>query len=308
LDLFPWKKENKNPSIKKAILEHTIIENRRTSWAVAIIMFFLNENLITNGENRIPFNKEIEHIYPTMDTISTINFLKQKLTNFDLLNNNIQNKIKHFEFPFKVIEEKTDYGCNNKIAIVEKNNEEYVCKIYKPNKIRYFDNELDIYKTFKNEDFIPELIEYKENWILIKYHKESISINQKLNRLGKLPISISKNIFKNLKKLWAAGFIHMDFHPGNILFYKKNILFIDFEYLYKMNIVDKTFLESPGLIFTDRVEYDAPLHHINYLSFWKKLVGFELHEIVYYPTVVLIMKRLPEYTSYWINKVISKVK
>lgn len=286
LDLFPW--TNVKCSLQNIEWDKNS-DNHRIEWSVFTVKRFLAEQLCNKQNNHLkgillpdePFDyfantsrlfKAFEEYYP--DIADQIN-----------------KKTIKFHCKFKIIKQLTDYGCNNRIDLVEYENQIMICKTFKPDRISFFKNEIIARKNFHQVINIPKIIIEGNNYLLIEYLKSSKPLTSLFNNYKLLKIRTAKRIILDLKCMFSKGFINLDFHPGNILVSnEQDLWYIDFEYLLQHNN-DFSFLNNPGIIKHDKYLFNSPLSHITYKNYWEPIIKINLKILLYAPLPILLIFR-----------------
>lgn len=297
-DLFPLKTPIKD--IDGNIYNDELFNNNyRLQWAKLVIIKYLNKEL-----NQKKYNVKLSSEIFKINTLKNINTLNKELTDY------IKCSISKFEVPYKIIKEFTNFGCNNRTDLVQKNKKIYVCKTFKPDRNKYLANEILVRGKIKNDVLFPKIIETGENYILFEYIDGAKPIYYMLNRFKKYPIDLQKSIFSDLKKIWDRGIILLDFHPGNILIdNNKNLYFIDFEYA-SLRTNERSFISGPSFIEPNKLFYYGPLDEITYEKCWKQNIYFKSAYLFGNTTINILSKlfNLKDYSQLYIKKLIRKLK
>ncbi|HQH24786.1 MAG TPA: AarF/UbiB family protein [Bacteroidales bacterium] len=285
LDLIPWKNYK---SELKNIDWDSDSDNHRIEWSIYVVKKFLKEQAFyCNKISKTSF-PSVPFKYYSKSKRITLLFQRY----YKDIDNQINNKHNAFATKFKIIRPLTNFGCNNKTDLIDLNGHKFVCKTFKPDRITYLENEIIAREELNSIIFIPPIITTGTNFILIEYLEDSKSLTSAYNKYKLLKLSFAKKIFLDLKVIYSKGFIHLDFHPGNILVDSKlNLVYIDFEYLHR-HYYEFKLQKSPGLIKHNKLTYNSPLEHITYKNYWYNIIRIPLYHLLYLPIGLLYVERL----------------
>lgn len=137
-----------------------------------------------------------------------------------------ENQSKRFKVRFPVERPLSRFAARARVDVVLTGEKLAVCKTFKPLRTRAFQNELAALQALKDVPYAPDLLEAGGNWILMSY-MEDLSPVQDEGHLCDRDIVDS---FKLLHDLHHRGFMHLDFHPGNVMKRGADVCLIDFEH------------------------------------------------------------------------------
>lgn len=287
LDLVPWKDVR---SKVKNVSWDSESENHRIEWSLDVVSRFLADELNQGTREQIISGDFFRGLLTPCAGTATLKSFFAKFYPAVLKEND--RKAEEFECRFPVVKELTDYGCNNRIDLVECGGQKLICKTFKPTKLRYLENEVIARNRFAGLLRMPKIVERTGNYILLEYLQDIQPIHVLCNRNGLLRIEYAKLIFSAFNRMFEAGFVHLDFHPGNVLVEGQvRLVFLDFEYLQKYTPTSEVF-RCPGVVKHDKLVYDSPLEDITYQEYWLHLIRLPLSTLLRAPLLYLRVRRL----------------
>lgn len=196
---------------------------------------FLKKNILRQEVNALFNSKDITNpIHTTDDEIEAweyITIINDKL--IPKISIEVERRKNNYRTKEKVIGTLKGFKQRAKAEIISYKGSVAVKKTFREGKERFLLKEKIAYeKLSKKCSMIPQILDYGENYIIIPYYEDilkedSYKAKQILNKH-------IKQIAGFLKFLFDEGYAHLDFHPGNLIYDKREGLkVIDFEYLYE---------------------------------------------------------------------------
>ena len=121
-------------------------------------------------------------------------------------------------------------GCGrSKIFVLAHRDGLRVRKVFRPDKMEYFKNELTIYTKYSHMSFVPKLLGHGENYIDIEF----LDICNKGNEVIDSQ-SLRKIVLSILDEAYVNRIALIDFRPSNLVFNSNGVPFmIDYEFSYE---------------------------------------------------------------------------
>lgn len=205
------------------------------------------------------------------------------------LRREVDARIEAFRTPFPVIRSLTAFGNNARVDVVNYQGELAVCKVFRPGRQRYFENELAGLRLSKKIPQIPRLLAYGPNWVLTPYYEDAVEISDTANVFGLIPLSHAEDTFRALRRIHEAGYAHLDFHPAHVLVDRQGkVRLIDFDRFHKYTKQAPAFQECPSITgYSTEPLADIPNGR------------FPTHSRVWYPLIGLNIRNLLHAGSKW---------
>ncbi|WP_100012061.1 hypothetical protein [Lentibacillus sediminis] len=199
---------------------------------------------------------------------------------------------------FEVIRDLTGNGRRAKVELIKFNGQLAVKKTYKRNFLDFCQREIFAIQKFSAKtDAVPDLLDYGVNYFIIPYYEDSLNFDKLKNKL--LPLEIMREVIDTLKVFYENGYALIDFHPGNIIYDKKEgIKFIDFEFLYKYKESEKPSSFEKNFDFAgipESFSADLPvletIHCRTYENTWKRFTRLSLQSLLHDSYFIQSIKR-----------------
>lgn len=221
---------------KSELKQHIGLANKRILKTKYHIRKFINKKLLKP--------KQYNALHSADNSMQAIEYIKL-IVEDELLNTMLQSieegidKLTlSFKTKYPVVCDLSKNTRRAKVELINYNGKEAICKTFKPGMEKYLAREISIREDLSSAEYISQMYEKGDNYIIIKYYENSPKqLESKVKFLGRpfmYKISILKELIKVIETLKDKGYHLIDFQDENIIYDKnEGIKLIDFEVYYK---------------------------------------------------------------------------
>lgn len=271
IDLFPWTDQLKTP------LYNPRFDNQRVPHRLGEL------NALIADYSADALERRGELLAVTLTTTSAWRLLNDvvphKVCEYE---REISNRRRQMVPPFPCRKEITGFGNNARTYLVEYGKALHICKVFRPGRVAYLENELRGLSLSEQIKGIPKCIEAGSNWVLTQYFADASPLSAFKNRYGLVPLRLGIEAFKVLRAMHDKGLAHLDFRPEHVLVRGDGtVKVIDFD---RIHIYDEIppFEESLSIVgCRDTLLYDAPNGPpLTYERVWESCIGLDVRTFI----------------------------
>ena len=196
--------------------------------------YLFKEELRSKINSALPEMEKTNPVHSSDDEIEALDYIEAVSPEImEEVRETVTNWDRDYKTEEKVIKDVSQYKRRAKVEIIEYKGKKAVKKTYKAGKERFLEREKYVYGELSKEcQFIPELLDSGENYIIVPYLKTTLFSRKNYFKMQALK-KYKGEILGISEFFYNKGYALIDFHPGNILVTKEGPRIIDFEFLYK---------------------------------------------------------------------------